>query len=290
MRILITGAAGMLGTDLCAAATEAGHTPLPTDVRGCEHQMDITDAAGVLATMRNLQPDVVIHCAAFTNVDGAERDPEGAYRLNALGSWCVASACAELDIPICAISTDFVFDGTKTEAYTEFDRPNPLSVYGASKLAGEERIRTACRRHWIARTAWLYGVHGKSFPDSILRAAETRSRLSVVADQCGAPTYTGDLARALLWLVQCPLYGTYHVTNSGSTSWFGLATAALELDGRSDVDVVPIPSSEWPSPTRRPANSVLRCLAWEALGAPPMRPWREALADFVRLRKERAGR
>jgi dTDP-4-dehydrorhamnose reductase len=290
MRVLVTGAAGMLGTDVCAALKTAGHEPLPTDLVGDTMPLDITDAGAVRETVVRLRPDAVLHCAAYTNVDGAERDPDAAYRVNALGSWTVAAACAAQDVPLCAISTDFVFDGAKTEPYTEFDAPNPLNHYGASKLAGENRVREICRRHWIVRTAWLYGLHGKSFPNTILTAAETRPELRVIADQRGSPTFTEDLAKALLWIIRSPLYGTYHVTNAGAITWYEFARRALELAGMGHVKVVPITSGEWPSPTRRPANSALRPYALELQNVPLPRPWEEALAEFVRKRAELRGK
>jgi dTDP-4-dehydrorhamnose reductase len=283
MRVLVTGAAGMLGVDVCAALRDAGHEPLRADVRATDLTIDICDPRAVDRAFRDLAPDRVIHCAAFTDVDRAETEPDAAYRVNALGSWSVACACAELDVPLCAISTDFVFDGTKADPYTEFDTPNPLGVYGASKLAGEQCVRQACRRHWIVRTAWLFGVHGKSFPRTILRAARSRPELRVVVDQRGTPTFTVDLARTLVAIIDGdpPAYGTYHVTNTGVTTWYDFARKAIELADLRDVAVNPISANEWPTPVRRPANSALVSPVRESLGGPVMRSWEEALAEFV---------
>jgi len=288
MRILVTGARGMLGADLCEILAAAGHTPLPTDVRAGDgvYPLDITDSAAVNALFGELRPDVVIHCAAYTNVDQAEREPDPAYRVNALGSWVIGAACGERDIPVAAISTDFVFDGTKAGAYVEFDSPNPLGAYGASKLAGEQCIRQTARRHWIVRTSWLYGVHGKCFPDTILRAAETRPELKVIADQRGTPTFTRDLGAALLQIIQSPLYGIYHVANTGATTWYEFARRALELAGNNTTKVLPLTAAEWPSPTRRPANSALRPFAMELQGMELPRRWEEALEEYVRRRGE----
>jgi dTDP-4-dehydrorhamnose reductase len=276
----------MLGIDLCGRLRQAGMEPVPTDVRGDAIAMDVCGIDSVRTVMDSHRPDVAIHCAAYTNVDGAETDSAAAYRLNALGSWVVASACAERDLPLCAISTDFVFDGAKREPYTEYDATNPLGVYGASKLAGEMCVREACRRHWIVRTSWLYGPHGKCFPDTILKAAETRPELRIIADQYGTPTYTGDLAEAIIRIIQTPLYGTYHVANLGVTTWYDFARKAIELAGL-ETRVVPILAAEWPSPTKRPAYSALRPLALEMQGAPLPRPWEEALAEYVGLRADR---
>lgn len=288
MRVLVTGAKGMLGTDLCDVLRGAGHEPLPTDVRGEDlaATMDITDLDSTRATLGRLVPDAVIHCAAYTNVDQAEREPDAAYRLNALGSWVVASACAERGVPICAISTDFVFDGTNDAPYVEFDAPNPLGVYGASKLAGETCVRQAAPKHWIVRTSWLYGVHGKNFPDTMIRLAETRPEIAVIADQHGCPTYTRDLAAALTGIISRPLYGTYHAANTGVTTWYDFAREAVRLAGLDADKVKPILAADWPSPTRRPTYSPLRPYALELQGAPLPRPWQEALADFVRERAE----
>src|SRR5579884_4068506 len=211
MRILVTGGRGMLGSDVCRCFAERGDevTPVTTD------DFDIADAKRTRDAVLAAKPDVVVHTAAFTDVDGCERNPDEAYRVNALGTWSVASACAEAGAKLIHISTDFVFDGEKAEPYTEFDAPNPLGVYGASKLAAENLARTACARHFIVRSSWLFGPHGKCFPKVILRAAETKSELTVVADQRGTPTYTPDLAAALTGLPELELYGTYHIVNGG---------------------------------------------------------------------------
>ncbi len=284
MRVLVTGARGMLGTDVCARLAAEGHEPIATGRSGDVERMDVTDRSAVRRALRSHRPDAVIHCAAYTAVDAAESDDEAAYRLNALGSWTVAAACSEHDVPLCAISTDFVFDGEKVEPYTEFDIPRPLSVYGASKLAGEQCIRAIWRKHWIVRTAWLFGLHGKCFPDTILRAAEARPALRVVADQHGSPTYTADLAMALVALLKTPLYGTYHITNRGATTWHAVAVRAVQLAGLS-TPVEAISTEDWSTPARRPRNSVLRPLALEMQNAYNMRPWEEALEEYVRLRE-----
>ncbi len=198
MRILITGAAGMLGTDARRVFAEHGHEVVATDVIADEAQgirsLDITDAPAVRALFAEVRPELVFHGAAYTNVDGCERDPDPAYKVNALGSWTVASAAESVGAALVAISTDFVFDGSKGSAYTEFDTPNPISHYGASKLAGENLARQSCRKTYVVRTSWLYGVHGKNFPFTMLMLAKTKPELNVVADQYGTPTYTVDLA------------------------------------------------------------------------------------------------
>ena len=280
MKILITGAAGMLGTDL-RKALEPEHELVLTDIHGDVKSLDITDTEQALAEINEAQPDLVIHCAAYTDVDGCERDPGMAYRVNALGTWNVAAACMVCDAVMLYISTDFVFDGEKSEPYTEYDATHPLGHYGASKLAGESHVRALCPSHYIVRTAWLYGEHGKNFPLTILNAAKSHKELKVVADQVGSPTFTADLAAAIRDLIKSPLYGTYHITNRGSCSWHEFAKKALEYVGIEDVTVQPIKAEEWPTPTRRPTYSVLRNYALELQGKDNMRPWDEALKDFI---------
>lgn len=289
MRILVTGANGMLGVDLCALAESAGHELIRTDigvreglhVSAWEH-LDTTDTGAVRQALLRFAPEAVIHAAAWTDVDGCERSPDRAFRMNAMSTWNVAASCAEQDCLLAYLSTDFVFDGVTNRPYTEFDTPHPLSHYGASKLAGERFVAQLCRRHFILRTAWLFGPHGRSFPNTILNLARTRTELPVVTDQTGSPTHTMDLARTLLSLLSSPLYGLYHVVNGGSCSWFQLAQKTLELAGITSMQVRPIPSSQYPSPTRRPGYSVLRRFALEMQGKDDLPSWEIALADHIR--------
>lgn len=280
MKILITGAAGMLGTDL-QKALGPQHELIPTDVIGDVRFLDVTDTQQVFGAVDECRPDLVVHAAAYTDVDGCERGPDKAFYVNALGTWNVAAACWQSNSALVYISTDFVFDGEKGEPYTEYDRPNPLGHYGASKLAGEEHVRTLCACHYIVRTAWLYGEHGKSFPSAILNAAREKKELKVVADQVGSPTLTADLATVIRDLIESPLYGTYHVTNKGSCSWHDFAKRILQLAGINDVEVKPIRAEEWPSPTKRPKYSVLRHYALELQGKDNVRSWEEALEDSI---------
>lgn len=296
MRVLITGAAGMLGTDARRMLAAEGHEVFATDLGPAASSdaeirpLDITDFDAVRAAVAETRPDLVFHGAAYTNVDGAERDPDAAYRVNALGSWCVASAAEEIGAAVAAISTDFVFDGTKGGDYTEFDAPNPLSHYGASKLAGERLAREACRRCYVVRTSWLYGVHGKNFPYTVLNLAKTKPELPIVADQVGTPTYTVDLIEAVLGIVSRPLYGVYHVSNGGRASWLEFAQAVLEKTGQGHVPTRPLSSDEYAamfgSPTRRPASSVLRHYALELQGRDTLRPWPDALDAFLASARE----
>ncbi|HEV2473849.1 MAG TPA: dTDP-4-dehydrorhamnose reductase [Chthonomonadales bacterium] len=293
MRVLVTGANGMLGTDLCEMLETAGHEVVRTDIAArpevdCADwlPLDITDIGAVRAILTETRPDCVIHTAAYTDVDGCERQPDRAFQANTLGTWCVASVCAARDILLVYISTDFVFDGTKTAPYTELDRPNPINHYGASKLGGEWFVSQLCRRYFVARTAWLYGTEGRCFPGRMIEFARSKTEINVVADQFGSPTYTRDLAAAAIELLDCSNFGIYHIVNSGSCSWAELAARTLELAGIRTMRIQPIPASEYPSPTRRPVNSVLRRYALELQNRDNMRPWHDALKDYVeRLRR-----
>lgn len=295
MHILVTGANGMLGIDLCELLEAQGHRVVRTDVSARDgipvpawEPLDITDTQAVARCLLNHQPDAVVHCAAYTDVDGCERNPDLAYRINALGTWNIATVCGAHHITMVYVSTDFVFDGAKTDPYTEFDTPNPLSHYGASKLAGEQLVRQLCRQHFITRTAWLFGVNGPNFPAKMISLAATRNELSVVVDQVGCPTHTRDLARTIHTLLHSSLFGTYHVTNSGSCSWYEFAKTTLEMAGVQNVTVHPMPADKWPSPTRRPAYSVLRHFSLELQGKDELPHWRDALAEFLRLREQKA--
>jgi len=289
MRILMTGAAGMLGTDARRVFAEQGHEVVATDVNADDasgiRALDITNTSAVRAMMQEVRPELVFHGAAYTNVDGCERDPDLAYKVNALGSWTVASAAEEVGAALVAISTDFVFDGAKGSAYTEFDTPNPLSHYGASKLAGENLARQSCRKTYVVRTSWLYGVHGKNFPFTMLALAKTKPALSVVADQHGTPTYTLDLLGAVLAIIQTGLHGVYHVSNAGECTWHGFAQAVLDKMGVTNVPVQAVSSAQDAiargTPTRRPPYSVMRHYALELQGLDTLRPWPEALDAFL---------
>ncbi len=270
----------MLGRLVCSTL-EGKHQVIPTDVlEGCEH-LDIADTAAVFDSINRFHPEMVIHCAALTDVDGCEREPDKAHLVNGVGTWSLACACASIDCPIAYVSTDYVFDGEKGAPYTEFDQPNPISAYGASKLAGEMAVRELCPKHYVVRTSWLFAPHGRNFAISILKAAEKNKELRVVADQTGSPTYAKDLAEFLVSLVGSPLHGIYHFTNAGSCSWHEFASKILETAGKTQVKVMPIKSEEWPTPTRRPKYSVLRHYKMELLGRDSARPWQDAVREFV---------
>jgi len=282
MRVLITGARGMLGTEVLSRHP-ADHAAIGVDLA----EGDLSDAAQAMRVVAAHEPQTVIHCAAWTDVDGCTRDPARAMLLNGEATRNVAAACGAVGARLIALSTDYVFAGDLGRAYVEDDATHPLNPYGESKLAGE-RAAAELAEHVIVRTQWLYGPAGKNFVATIVRAARTRPQLRVVADQYGSPTYARDLADGLWQLVATPVTGIVHLTNSGICSWHELAVHAIRAAGL-DTEVLPIPSSEWPSETTRPAYSPLENRRWRELGLAPLRPWQEAVEEYVRehLREER---
>ncbi|HEY5429419.1 MAG TPA: dTDP-4-dehydrorhamnose reductase [Solirubrobacteraceae bacterium] len=272
MRILVTGAAGMLGRDVCQAAQAAGH-----EVIGhARAQLDITDAAAVQETVSAAAPDAVINCAAWTDVDGAEGRFEDAVAVNGAGAGIVAAAAAAAGAWTIHVSSDYVFDGEKTSPYVESDAVDPIGAYGASKLQGERDVAATGDRHTIVRSSWLFGAHGACFPKTILRLAAEREELSIVADQLGCPTFTGHLAPALVTLAQDPIPGVLHVAGAESCSWYEFAGEIAAAAG-AQCRVRPIATADYPTPARRPAYSVLA----SERGAPSLPSWRTGLHDFM---------
>jgi dTDP-4-dehydrorhamnose reductase len=274
-RLVVTGAAGMLGR---AVVTEFGalYDVVPHDLP----TGDLADMRPTLDWMEAQQPALIVHCAAWTDVDGCEADPERAWSSNAAATRNVALAARACDADLIHISTDYVFDGTKPDPYLEDDTPAPLGVYGTTKLAAEEHVRRHAPRAWIVRTSWLFGPGGRNFVRTIAGLLRERDVVRVVDDQRGAPTYTLDLARALRTLVEHAPAGLYHVTNAGACSWYELAQAIrarLASGGR----VLPCSTAEFPRPARRPANSRLEMARWRAAGLPEPRAWTAALDDYL---------
>jgi len=289
-RILVTGAAGMLGSQLLLDApegTEAVGTDLaearPGSPGVAEVGVDLADERATEALFERLGTELagVIHAAAYTAVDRAEEEEELARRVNAVAPEVVAGACARRGLPLVAVSTDFVFDGTATEPYGEDVATSPLGVYGRTKLEGEERARAAHPRGtFVVRTQWLYGPRGAHFPGTILRLAAERDELRVVDDQRGCPTTTLELAPALWDVLERGEPGIYHAACEGVCSWYELARATLELRG-SATRVDPCTTAEFPRPAPRPAYSALDCSKLTALRGRPLAGWREALARFL---------
>lgn len=278
---MVTGARGMLGRDLTDALAEAGVKAVGLG----SGDIDIRSANSVRDALNDLRPALVINAAAFTNVDGAESQQEEAFAVNALGPENLALACKEIRAKLVHISTDYVFDGSKTTAYDVDDPLAPLGAYGRSKAAGEEAVRKLLPDgHCVVRTQWLFGLNGKNFVETMLALAQTNPELRVVNDQHGSPTYTHDLARALVKLCQRDCLGTYHVTNSGETTWFHFARLILDLAGMGHVSTLPVSTSEFPRPAPRPGHAVLSNARFIKDVGMSLRPWQEALADYMRLR------
>jgi dTDP-4-dehydrorhamnose reductase len=299
LRVLITGAGGMLGVDLWKEL-DRKYELFGIDVARCSlfvarrfTCVDITDKKSVSRVINKINPDVVIHTAAWTDVDGCELDPKKAYRINCEGTKNVAQASKICGATLIYVSTDFVFDGKKKKPYKETDKPHPISIYGDSKLKGEKAVRKTLKKYFILRTSWLYGKHGKNFVDTILAQARKKKVLRVVDNQVGSPTYTKDLAKAIRLLLnklftsyelRVTSYGTYHVSNSGSASWYDYSREILRL-AKSPAKVIPISSEGLDRPARRPAMSVLDNSKFEKFTGFKMRNWKPALKCY--LAKER---
>ncbi len=277
MRVLITGAEGQLGLELQRSLVEHDIMALGRS------RMDVTDRRAVFDTLDSFRPEVVVHAAAQTNVDGCELNPDLAYRVNALGTQNVALASARVGAAMVYISTDYVFDGQKGAPYLEFDDPCPVSVYGRSKLAGERYVQMALTKFYIVRTAWLYGA-GKNFVKTILTLADSRGEIMGVTDEIGSPTYARDLAEAIGKLIHHSVYGIYHFANEGSCSRHEFIEAICEAANR-DVSIIPVTSSAFlaknPLPARRPAMSALRNFCGATSLGIELRPWHEALEAFI---------
>lgn len=293
MKILITGSRGQLGNELrrCLDAMEAEIGPVPACYRGAEadyidyDELDISDATAVDAWFAAHGPyDVVVNCAAVTNVDGCEADEEGAYRVNATGAENLARAAQACGGKMVHVSTDYVFPGTDPEPRREDDPTGPVSAYGRTKLAGERLVQAACSRSFVVRTAWLYGYVGRNFAKTMLRLARENGEIAVVADQYGNPTSANDLAYEILKLAETDGYGIYHCTNNGTCSWFDFASAVVDAAG-VPCRKEPLTSAEYkerfPLSADRPAYSSLDNARLRETVGDEMRPWREALAAYM---------
>jgi len=277
MKVLIIGAEGMLGHDLEAVLGMENEISTTTI-----HTLDITDLEKTVKTIGDINPDLVVHAAAFTDVDGSEDRADLAYQVNVMGTRNVAVACQEADSALVYICTDYVFDGTKGTPYQEYDQTNPLGMYGKTKYLGEVQVRDLLDKFYIVRTSWLYGYHGPNFVATMLSLAEKMDSIKVVADQIGSPTYTVDLAQAIALLIKKPAYGIYHVTNSEHCSWYEYAQLIFQMR-EVDVELVPVTTEEFGSAAPRPKYSVLDNYHWRMEGFPPLRSYQEALKDYLEL-------
>jgi dTDP-4-dehydrorhamnose reductase len=278
LNILITGAGGLVGRAVSAHCTAQGEC-----VIGLDHSaLDITDESRVKAAFDRHRPDMVINCAAWTDVDGCEFDPECAQKINARGAELLALACRRPGALFVTISTDYVFDGQKEGFYTQRDQPNPQSVYAVSKLDGEHRAQIAWARTIVVRSGYIFGLGGTNFLSTVVARARRSERLQVISDMVGTPTYARDLARQLHQLARLDIPGIYHIVNSGDGASFeGFARVAIEAAGLDDSLLESVSLEMLNRPARRPRNSRLRCLLSEAIGLDPLPFWKDALRDFV---------
>lgn len=279
MRVVVTGAAGQLGRDTVLACDAAGDTVFGVD----RSQLDVTDRDAVLGAIGSLRPDAVIHCAAWTAVDLCESDPDRAFTVNAMAARHLAEASHRVGAHLVTVSTDYVFDGTLTRPYHEWDTPNPASVYGASKLAGEREALALGPDAAVVRTSWVCGEHGANMVKTVLRLVDSNPTLSFVSDQVGHPTFTADLAPMLRRVALDRRSGVHHLTNQGAVSWHGFVQAIVAGLGRDPAVVLPIVTADLqpPRPAPRPANSVLDNAVARLSGLPPMRDFREPLAELL---------
>lgn len=275
MKVLITGSNGMLGHDLIDVLNDKHELILTTS-----KTLDITDKEHTVEFIKENKPDIVINSAAYTDVDGCEENRKLAFSVNGEGVRNLAIGCREADCPLVHISTDYVFNGKNDTPWVEGDEIGPISVYGKSKLEGEQAIQEILDKFFIVRTAWLYGVNGGNFPKTMLELAKTHDELTVVYDEVGTPTYTPDLAEAIGKLIETDYYGIYHITNSGSCSWCEFAKYIFEIAG-VDVKVTPVTASEFARPAPRPSYSVLNNKRWADNGFEPLRSYKEAIKDYL---------
>ena len=276
VRIVITGAKGQLGCAVLQEALRRGHDAIGADIE----DFDLTDKNAVHAYLTKAAPDFVIHCAAYTAVDKAESEPELARAVNEFGTRYIAEYCAARDVWMLCVSTDYVFGGSGSAPWEVDDTLNPLSVYGATKLAGEQAAQSLCGKHMIVRTSWVFGPEGNHFVKTMLCLGGERTSLNIVSDQVGSPTYTIDLARLLCDMAERPQAGIYHAANAGYCSWAEFAAAVFAQAGIS-CEVREIPSSEYPQAAQRPLNSRLSPKSLIDAGYAPLPPWQDALRRYL---------
>ncbi|HIT63293.1 MAG TPA: dTDP-4-dehydrorhamnose reductase [Candidatus Ventrimonas merdavium] len=278
MRVLVTGAKGQLGTDLMNELAKRGIEGIGVDVE----EMDITDRDACMRVISEAKADAVIHCAAYTAVDAAEDHVDLCRRINGEGTRNVALACRETGAKLMYISTDYVFDGTGTRPWEPDDERHPLNVYGQTKYEGELAVEELTEKFFIVRIAWVFGVAGKNFIKTMLRLGEERGAVSVVDDQVGSPTYTYDLARLLVDMIQTDRYGRYHATNEGLCSWYEFAKEIFRQAGMDQVQVTPVTSDQFPAKATRPSNSRMSKEKLQENGFTPLPTWQDALGRFLK--------
>ncbi len=278
MKVFVTGVKGQLGFDVVNELNKRGHEAVGVDI----DEMDITDKESVNRVIKAAAPDAVIHCAAYTAVDAAEDNEELCRNVNAKGTEYIAGVCRELDIKMMYISTDYVFNGQGTRPWEPDDERAPLNVYGQTKYEGELAIEENLTKYFTVRIAWVFGENGKNFIKTMLNLGKTHDKLTVVADQTGSPTYTYDLARLLVDMIETEKYGRYHATNEGECTWYEFASEIFRQAGM-DVKVEPVGSDQYPAKAKRPANSRMNKEKLEENGFLPLPSWQDALKRYLEV-------
>ena len=278
MKVLVTGAKGQLGYDVMNELAKRGYEGIGVDVQ----EMDITDAQAVDRVITESGADKVIHCAAYTAVDAAEDNVDLCRKVNAQGTENIAKVCKKLDIPMLYLSTDYVFDGEGTRPWEPDDKRDPLNVYGQTKYEGELAIEENLDKYFIVRIAWVFGVNGKNFIKTMLKLAENHDTITVVDDQVGSPTYTYDLSRLLVDMIETDKYGRYHATNEGLCTWYEFAVEMFRQAGIS-VNVVPVTSEEFQAKAKRPHNSRLNKDKLDEMGFKRLPSWQDALSRYLKI-------
>ena len=277
MKVLVTGVKGQLGYDVVNELTKRGHIAIGTDIE----EMDITDAGSVDKVIKESAPDAVVHCAAYTAGDAAEDNVDLCRKINAEGTQNIANVCKELDIKMVYISTDYVFDGEGERPWEPDDNRTPLNVYGQTKYEGELAVENTLEKFFIVRIAWVFGVNGKNFIKTMLNLGKTRDSLTVVNDQFGSPTYTYDLAKLLVDMVETDKYGIYHATNEGICTWYECACEIFKQAGM-DIKVSPVLASEYPAKAKRPSNSRMSKEKLTENGFEKLPTWQDALSRYLK--------
>lgn len=278
MKVLVTGVKGQLGYDVVKDLEKRGHQPIGVD----RDEMDLMDNEAIRTFIMNLKPEAIIHCAAYTAVDKAEEEVETCYQINAESVKVISECAKELDVKLIYISTDYVFDGTKEGEYVETDLPNPINVYGASKLKGEQYVQTLLEKYYIVRISWVFGVNGNNFIKTMRRLGSERDELNIINDQVGSPTYTADLAPLLVDMMETDKYGIYHATNEETCSWYEFANEIFKQSG-IEVKTNPITTDQYPTAAKRPMNSRMSKTKLKANGFNLLPTWQEALAHYLKL-------
>ena len=278
MKVLVTGVKGQLGYDVVKELEKRGHQPTGVD----REEMDLMNNESIRTVIMALKPESIIHCAAYTAVDKAEEEQEICYQINSEAVKVIAECAKELDAKLVYISTDYVFDGTKDGEYVETDLPNPISVYGASKLRGEQYIQSILEKYYIARTSWVFGINGHNFIKTMRRLGTEREALTIINDQVGSPTYTADLAPLLVDMMETDKYGVYHATNEDFCSWYEFANEIFEQSG-IEVKTNPITTDQYPTAAKRPLNSRLNKDKLKKAGFRTLQTWEQALEQYIQI-------